>query len=174
MADDRALLIAMPIRHLESSVLAPGSTAVLPAGGPGDLDSAVAGMPVLVIATGEDSVPAVTWRATLVGRVAYEAGSPWPDHLPPTWVEEHPAPGSVDPSTSAAPDGDSDEDEYDEYDDDDDDEDDEVGPQSFLQVEDLQVLPRHSWLFANELVRKQARGGRTFRPRVPTLVDLPD
>ena len=67
MSDERALLIAIPLRHLESAATAPAETAVLPAGGPGDLDTCSLGMPVIVMATeaGEAEVPAATWQATL-------------------------------------------------------------------------------------------------------------
>jgi hypothetical protein len=174
VAEDRALLIAIPLRHLEALSAASADRCLLPAGGPGDLDAAPAGMPVFVMATdaGEAEVPAATWRATYVGRAAYEPGSPWPDGLPETWVAEHspaPAPGSG--AARAAYEGDPEEwgDDWDEGDDDDGD-----GPQAFLAVSGLRVLPREEWLFTNELVRKQARRGSSFRPRVPTLVDLPD
>jgi hypothetical protein len=40
-------------------------------------------------------------------------------------------------------------------------------------VEDLRELPMQEWVFTNELVGKQRRGGRTFFPRVPTLVRPP-
>jgi hypothetical protein len=164
---DRALLIAMPLRHLESAAQTGATT--LPAGGPGDLDTVPAGLPVVVIATdaGDAEVPAATWRATFVARVPYEPGDPYPEGIPPTWRAEHgdaPAasPAAADPPTGAD-------------DADDDDEDGDLpGPQSFLAVTDLAPLPRSAWLFANELVGKQARGGRTFRPREPTLVTLPD
>jgi hypothetical protein len=63
------------------------------------------------------------------------------------------------------------EDEVDE--DDDEDEEDRLGPQSFLVVEELRELPMQEWVFTNELVGKQHRGGRTFFPRVPTLVRPP-
>jgi len=46
-------------------------------------------------------------------------------------------------------------------------------PQTFLAVAGLEPLPRDAWLSTNELVRKQARRGRSFRLGVPTLVDLP-
>ena len=91
MSDDRALLIAIPERHLESlSALVEGPT-VLPAGGVGDLDAASTGMSVFVMATDveQGDVPAATWRATFLARVPYEPGAPWPEGLPPTWVEEH-------------------------------------------------------------------------------------
>jgi len=121
--------------------------------------------------TDEDDteISAATWRATFVRRVAYEPGSPWPEGLPASWTAEHPAP---EPAPAAA-----DPDDAVDLDDEDEDaweDDEDIGPQSFLEVVDLAPLPRQEWLFANELVGKQARGGRYFRPRVPTLVDLPD
>lgn len=169
--------MAVPLRHLESAA---GPRATLPAGGLGDLEAAVAGQPVVVMATdaGDGEVPAATWRATFVRRVPHEIGTPWPDGVPPTWSAEHVAPEA--PADADAPSGDGPApddaedpgDLEDEWDDDwDDDEDDEV--QSFLEVTDLEPLPRDEWLFANELVGKQARGGRSYRPRVPTLVTLP-
>ena len=165
MSDDRALLIAIPERHLESlGALAEGPT-VLPAGGVGDLDAASAGMPVFVMATDTDhgDVPAATWRATFLARVPYEPGAPWPEGLPPTWVEEH---QPVDADDEAVL--------VDDVDEDDDEDDDDLGPQTFLAVDGLERLSRESWLFTNELVRKQARRGRSFRPRIPTMVDVPD
>ncbi len=161
MSDGRALLLAVPLRHLVSAAGATAGPAILPAGGPGDLDDASAGMPLMVMATdaGDAEVPAATWRATFVRRVPYDVGSPWPEGIPPTWSEEHPVPPAASPSGRTE---------------DEDDEDDDVGPQSFLAVSDLQPLPRDSWLFANELVGKQSRRGRSFRPRVPTIVDLPE
>ena len=172
MADERALLMAIPLRHLassaEASATVPTGTSILPAGGPGDSDAASSGMPLIVIATdaGDAEVPAATWRATFVRRVPYEAGSPWPAGLPSTWVEEHHVAAPVTTTPPTDEDDDEDEDAWDDEDD--------VGPQSFLEVSGLIELPRADWLFTNELVRKQARGGRTYRPRVPTLVDLPD
>jgi len=162
--DEQAMLIAIPLRHLEAALEAPGDTIVLPAGGPGDLDSAASETVVLVMPTdtGADEISAATWRATFVRRVPYEPGDSWPVGVPPTWVEEHPAPEPAGPVPSAT------------AEDEDEDEDEEAGPQSFLEVVDLAPLPRQEWLFANELVGKQARGGRWFRPRVPTLVSLPD
>ncbi len=177
--DERALLMAVPLRHLEAAVVAgPLARVLLPAGGPGDLDSAGAGTLLLVMATdaGDAEVPAATWSAAVVRRVPYEPGAPWPDGLPATWLAEHapelPAPtGSADPI--AGDDGD-DGDDWDDWDDDDPEvEDDELGPQAFVEVAGLAPLDRRDWVFANELVRKQARRGRSFRPRVPMLVDLP-
>jgi hypothetical protein len=174
-AEDRALLIAIPLHHLESLVDA-GGPVLLPAGGRGDLDAAAPGTPVLVMPTETDDnrASAATWRATFVRRVPYEPGSPWPDGLPASWTAEHPVP-------EPAPPDDEDDDEDDEFwddeddedeEDDEDDEDDDV--QSFLEVTDLGPLPRQEWVFANELVPKQARRGRFFQPRVPILVPLPD
>ena len=171
--DEHALLIAIPLRHLEAALETPGERVVLPAGGPGDLDTTAPGAPVLVMPTDEDDteISAATWRATFVRRVAYEPGSPWPEGLPASWTAEHPAP-APEPAPAAA-----DPDDADDLDDEDEDaweDDEDIGPQSFLEVVELVRLPRQEWLFANELVGKQARGGRYFRPRVPILVDLPD
>jgi peptidoglycan hydrolase-like protein with peptidoglycan-binding domain len=166
--NDRALLVAMPLRHLDAADASEGPTVTLPAGGPGDLDDTPPGTPVLVIATeaGDAEVPAATWSATFQGRVRYEPGSPWPPDVPPTWVEEHPAP---EPPTADVVHPDEDEDE------DDDEEDDEaVGPQSFFRISGLARVPRSDWVFANELVPKQERGGRTFVPRAPRLIARPD
>lgn len=162
--------MAVPLRHLESAA---GPRATLPAGGIGDLEAAVPGQPVVVMATdaGDGEVPAATWRATFVRRVPHEIGTPWPDGVPPTWSDEHVAPEAGVDVDAPSDDDPAPEDPEDDWDDWDDDEDDEV--QSFLEVTDLEPLPRDEWLFANELVGKQARGGRSYRPRVPTLVTLP-
>ena len=169
MPVDRALLLAVPLRHLESAAARSAESVTLPAGGPGDLDGAVGGMPVLVMAieAGTAEVAAATWQATFVGRVPYEVGAPWPEGLPRTWVDEHqPVPAAAAESSGDRDDEDDDWDEDDDLDD--------IGPQSFLEVAHLHALEREAWLFANELVGKQARRGRSFRPRVPTLVKLPD
>ena len=165
----RALLMAVPLRHLEAAAQSgPLARVLLPAGGPGDLDSARPGTMLLVMAidAGEAEVPAATWSAAVVGRVAYEPGAPWPDGLPSTWLAEH-APELPAPPTPLE------RDDEDDWDDDEADEDDELGPQAFVEVAGLAPLDRRDWVFANELVRKQARRGRSFRPRVPMLVDLP-
>ncbi len=177
MPDDQALLIAIPARHLQTALDSAGETVVLPAGGPGDLDAAAPGVPVLVMPTDcgdttDAEISAATWRATFVRRVPYEPGSPWPAGLPSSWTDEHAPPEPTGDDLPPAADL-----EGADGEDDDDlawDEDDDVGPQSFLEVAGLGPMARGEWLFANELVGKQARGGRTFRPRVPTLVTLPD
>jgi hypothetical protein len=173
VTDEQALLIAIPLRHLEAALETPGERVVLPAGGPGDLDTTAPAAPILVMPTDEDDseISAATWRATFVRRVAYEPGSPWPEGLPASWTAEHPAPAPQPAPAAAGPD---DADDLDDEDEDAWEDDEDIGPQSFLEVVDLAPLPRQEWLFANELVGKQARGGRYFRPRVPTLVDLPD
>jgi hypothetical protein len=166
--DEQALLIAIPLRHLQATLEIPDGRVVLPAGGPGDLDATSPGALVLVMPTDEDGseISAATWRARFVRRVPYEPGSPWPDGLPASWTAEHPAPPPAPVPDAAGRD--------DDLDDLDDLDDEDAGPQSFLEVLELGPLPRQEWVFANELVGKQARGGRYFRPRVPTLVDLPD
>jgi hypothetical protein len=167
-SNDRVLVVAMPLRHLESarSMCERSGTATLPAGGPGDLDETPAGTTVLAIATeaGDATVPAATWRAVFVRREPHDRGDPWPAGSPETWVEEHP---ELDVE---APGGDSvvmsDEDEEDDRDD----EDEGVGPQSFFRVRELAPSPPGAWVHTNELVPKQQRGGRTFLPRTPRLV----
>ncbi len=167
--DERALLMGMPLVHLRSAAetCERHGRVVLPAGGPGDLDRTAPGSTVLLMASdaGDDEVSAATWSARFVGRVHHEPGDPLPTMLPASWVEAHAAdepPPPVEPADV----------EEDEDDDDDDDED-ALGPQSFLVVEDLRELPMQEWVFTNELVGKQRRGGRTFFPRVPTLVRPP-
>jgi hypothetical protein len=165
--NDRALLVAMPSRHLDSAAERCRShgSVVLPAGGPGELDDARPTARVLLIATDDEgqSEPAATWAAEFHERVSHRQGDPWPDGLPPTWVDEHP----TDPTRDAPP--------IDPDDEDDDAADpDRVGPQAFFRVRALEPLSRSAWVFANEVVAKQRRGGRTFVPRVPILVELPD
>ena len=145
--DERAVLMAVPLRHLRAST------------------DAAAGAAHVVVLPGDTEVTAATWRATIVGQVPYRQGDPWPEGIPATWADEHPV-----PEHRAAPVGEEDLDELDDWDDED--EDDLV--QTFLAVSGLAPLPRDEWIFANELVGKQARRGRSFRPRVPTIVSLPD
>jgi hypothetical protein len=179
-AEDQALLIAIPLHHLESVEGQAGECVVLPAGGPGDLDAAAAGTPVLVMPTTVDDsgISAATWGATFVRRVPYQPGSPWPEGLPASWTAEHPAPPPAPEAVGPVDLSDEDEDDWDEDDRDEDDwdedDDEDEGLQSFLEVTELRPLPRREWVFANELVPKQARGGRHFQPRVPVLVPLPD
>ncbi len=170
----KALLVALPREDLRSAggLLQERDNVVLPAGGPGELDEVPAGTTVLLMASDPsgDQVPAATWRAELVGRVPHEIGETYPDGLPPSWLERHPFTGphpqlTLGGTSEIAP----------EDDDDDDDERDEApGPQSFFEVTGLRELPKQEWLFVNELVGKQARRGRTFFPRVPIAVRLPD
>src|SRR4051794_31777139 len=105
--DEQALLIAIPVRHLQAALEIPGGRVVLPAGGPGDLDATAPHVPVLVMPMDEDDteVSAATWRATFVRRVPYEPGSPWPDGLPPSWTAEHTVPEPA-PVTASADDED--------------------------------------------------------------------
>jgi hypothetical protein len=166
----------MPLRHLEAArEIAQGTgSAVMPAGGPGALDETSPGTPVLIIAMEpEDAgVPAATWTATFGGRVDHEPGDPWPEGLPGTWLEEHGRRAAERlQSASITPEGASDEDIDDDEEDEDDDE--RVGPQSFFRASGLRPLPRSEWVFANELVPKQRRSGRTFEPHAPVLVTRP-
>jgi hypothetical protein len=175
---ERALLAAMPRRHLElaRARCEIDGSAVLPAGGPGDLDATPTGMSVLLIAIDADDaeIPAATWRARFEGRIAHSSGDPFPAGLPETWLEERAG------STAAPPPGDGppldgrDHDQEDEEEGEDDPDDDAVGPQSFFRVSDLAPMSRSEWIFSNELVPKRERGGRTFVPRTPRLIVLPD
>jgi hypothetical protein len=156
----QALVVALPRRHLgpAESVCRERGLVTIPAGGPGDLDRANPGIEVLVIVSGEDEVPAATWHAVFERRVEPAEGT-LPEGLPSTWVEEHGA-----AATAAAP---ADLEEEDE------DDDERIGPQAFFEVRALEELPKRAWVFANELVRKQDRGGRAFRPRAPRLIRRP-
>lgn len=172
--NERALLVAMPLRHLASAHAAQGTqgSVVMPAGGPGALDETPLDTPVLFFAidAGEAEVPAATWVATYAGRVGHEPEVGWPDGLPPTWLDEHPPTVDVIVTAEADQTG-----RDDELEDDDEEEDVEVlGPQSFFRVRALSPLPRAEWIFANELVAKQQRKGRTFLPRAPRLIVRPD
>ena len=103
-------------------------------------------------------------RRSLIGR---RRSDPDPEGLPASWVEERrtrvAAPRDEVP---VSPFGD-DEDE-------DDVEDTHESVQVYLDVRDLRPLDKQEWLFTNELVRKQERGGRTFFPRTPRLIRAPD
>jgi hypothetical protein len=164
--DVQVLVVGVPLRHLESAVALAVDAVVLPAGGPGDLDRTPSAAPVRLIAldAGDAEVPAATWGATFVARVAHEPGDPWPERIPPTWGAEHPPPPAPGSEATRVRD-DEDEDLDDE---------DAVGPQAFFEVTELTRLPRSEWIFANELVAKQRRGGRTFVPRTPRLVVVID
>jgi hypothetical protein len=153
------LVAALPRRHLPSAVETERASGrvVLPAGSPGDLARTEAGTRVLLILAGPDELPAATWTATFVRQVLPEPGAV-PDLAPPTWVAEHGS-RAIDPAPPSEGE---------------DDDDDAAGPQSYFEVVHLVELPREDWVFANELVRKQERGGRAFLPRAPRLVRLRD
>jgi hypothetical protein len=169
------LLTGVPARHLveATAIVDAEGSVVLPAGAPGDLDRTAPGTVVLLVASGTgDAVPAATWRASYRGRIAYADGDPYPERVPPGWLIEHG--DRVDTEGAAAPEAgagvgdpgvEEDEDVEDEED---------RGPQSFFEVSDLRPLRREDWVFTNELVPKQQRGGRTFLPAAPRLVRAPD
>lgn len=155
--DDRVLVAGLPSRHLEGAVeiCRAAGRVVLPAGSPGDLDLAPSGTMVLLMISGQDAVPAVTWRATLVRRIP-PPDEGFPDGLPPSWLEERLAAGEPPLATP-----------------DEDDDEQDAGPQSYFEVEHLEPLVKSGWIFANELVRKRERGGRAFFPRAPRLIRPP-
>lgn len=170
---DRSLLVAMPLRHLESAqaVQDAHGFVVMPAGSPGALEETPIDTPVLFLAidAGEAEVPAATWVARFAGPVGHDPDAGWPGALPQTWLDEHPA--TVSGATRGEPQSDRD----DECDDEEEGEDEgALGPQSFFRVRALTPLPQTEWIFANELVPKQQRRGRTFLPRAPRLIARPD
>lgn len=171
---DRALLAAVPRRHLESALAVQqrrGHVA-LPALEVGDLRVAEPGTEVYLYAHGEDGrqLPAATWRARLRRWAPAEPDGRHPDDgdlVPPSLVEEMRvareviASGSQEPVTTAGGEP----------------EPLLVGDESagaYFEVEGLEELPKRDWLFTNELVSKGDRGARYFMPRVPVLVRLPD
>lgn len=171
---DRALLVAMPLRHLlgARAVQEVQGFAVMPAGGPGALDETPMHTAVLFIAldTGEAQLPAATWGAAFAGRVPHDPEDAWPDALPPSWLDEHPLAVELTATTGSGNRGDGSDSEEGN---DDEDDDDVMGPQSFFRVSALAPLPRSEWVFTNELVPKQQRRGRSFLPRTPTLISRP-
>lgn len=158
-ASDLVLLAGIPRRHLSSVVetCAANGRVILPAGRPGDLDRVEAGAEVRLMIVGEDEVPAATWRASFVRRV--DPQDDLAGLVPSSWLEER----------RAAPASDEGEDD----DEDDEEENEGSGTQSYFEVERLEELPKQDWVFANEVVRKQERGGRSFLPRGPRLIRLP-
>jgi hypothetical protein len=149
------LVAGLPSRHLDGAVEVCRVTGwvVLPAGSPGDLDLARPGTAVLLMISGQGAVPAATWRATFVRRIA-PADDGFPDGLPPTWLEDRLTAHEPSPATEEE-------------------EEEDAGPQSYFEVERLEPLPKQDWVFANELVRKQERGGRAYFPRAPRLIQPP-
>ncbi len=148
-------MAGLPSHHLDGAVeiCRIAGRVVLPAGSPGDLDLASPGTTVLLMISGPDAVPAATWRASFVRRIE-PPDDDFPDGLPPSWLEERTT-GEPSPVTN------------------DDDEQEDTGPQSYFEVEQLEPLAKQGWVFANELVRKQERGGRAFFPRAPRLFRPP-
>ena len=159
------LLVGMPLAWLREPPdrCAQTGTAVLPAGGSGDLPRAAAGTAVLfVVGDARDRpAPAATWGAEFVGVVGAAPGS-FPEGLPPSWVEQR-SRGSATPVARSR------------FGDVADDEDDDTSDteQAFFAVRTVQELPPEQRVHVNELVPKQERGGRTFFPRTPRLVERP-
>ena len=169
---DRALLAAVPRRHLESALIVQQrrGRVALPALEVGDLRDAHPGTDVYLYAHGTDGrqLPAATWRARLRRWAAAEPDGAHPDDgdlVPPSLVEEmrlaREAIGSAPQDHAATADGARDRLA-------------EEAAGAYFEVEGLEELPKRDWLFTNELVSKGDRGARYFMPRVPVLVRLPD
>lgn len=161
-----ALVACCPSDDLEGlvEVLRGSEVALLPVGGVGDLPEA-AGVDLLLVVeiTEEGARPTITWRGLLSDRTPVD-----PDPvtlLPASWTSRHPDAylRSRHQRAALAP-------VPEPWDD----EDEPLPTQVFLPVVSLEAMDGDEWIFANELVPKQRREGRTFAPRVPTLVLLPD
>jgi hypothetical protein len=163
---ESVLLVGMPLRHLieAARLCASRGAVVLPAGGAGDLGRAEPGTDVLFIASeaGEREVPAATWSAELIGTVPAIPDA-FPDGLPAGWVEERQVAQPPASAVLRSPFGDRDDDEPR----------DTNAEQSYFEVRSLTELPKPAWIFVNELVPKQERGGRSYFPRTPRLVERP-
>jgi hypothetical protein len=160
------LLVGMPLRHLieAAGICRHSGSTVLPAGGAGDLGRAPFGTEVLFVASeaGERDVPAATWRAELIGIVSAAPGT-FPDALPSGWIEERQATRPAAPAAKRSPFGDSEDDEPQDLE----------AEQAYFEVRSLSELPTAAWVFVNELVPKQERGGRSYFPRAPRLLERP-
>jgi len=192
------LLLACPKSDLEGAhaLCREGGLAVLPAGGAGDLPRAPLGAALLIVDIDLDvsfdgdtdgknddgtSRPVARWRAELTGQLPLDPEQ-FNSLLPPTWVDRHPSAFANARATARR--GDDDASEADlierrwerqwELDGEPVPDAGQPDGQVFLPVIGLEPLPRAEWIFTNELVPKQARRGRRFLPRSPTLVQLPD
>jgi hypothetical protein len=117
---------------------------LLPAGGVGDLEGCPFDAPVYLVEIGPDGISAAARWNARLTNSLTLADPDPRDLLPTTWVERHPGGWQA------------------------------RAGQVFIPVSELAQLPKHEWLFANELVPKGARGGRRFAPRAPVLIRLPD
>lgn len=178
-----ALLLACPKADLEGAhaLCLLRGFAVLPAGGAGDLRLAPLGATLFIVDVELDddgaSRPVARWRARLGAELPLDPEQFY-ELLPPTWMQRHPKayerarasgyPNDIDAS-EADPwerqwelDGEPVPNEGNGH-----------GVQVFLPVTELAPMDTAEWIFTNELVPKQARRGRRFMPRIPTLVQLP-
>lgn len=169
----RALLAAVPRRHLESALIVQRrrGRVALPALEVGDLRDAEPGTDVYLYAHGANGrqLPAATWRARLRRWMPARPDGRHPDDgdlVPPSLVEEMRVAREViasapqDHATTA----DGERDRLSEGE----------AAGAYFEVEGLEELPKRDWLFTNELVSKGDRGARYFMPRVPVMVRLPD
>ena len=186
------LLLACPKADLEGAqaLCARGGFAVLPAGGAGDLRLAPIGASLFIVDVdlGVDpnadheadlgsSRPVVRWHGRLGDQLPLDPQR-FSSLLPPTWMRRHPTayeqarnPGR--PAEETLSDSDPWERQWELDGQPVPDDGESPGVQVFLPVIELEPLHTKDWIFTNELVPKQARRGRRFLPRIPTLVQLP-
>ena len=151
-----------------ASIVSRHGLALLPAGGPGDLDRALEVTTLLLVElTEEGPKPAINWRAELAMHVPLSGPTP-EELLPKTWLARHPqAYSRARQSSHLEQHGPTEAELWD-------DEDEPAPLQVFIPIERLVALTLEEQVFTNELVPKQQRRGRRFAPSVPTLVRLPD
>jgi hypothetical protein len=176
------LLLACPKTDLEAAhaLCLERGCAEFPAGGGGDLRIAPFGTWLFIVDVDlddEDSPrPAARWRAQLGGKLPLDAEQFYA-LLPSTWMARHPeAYERARASTRRTDDDGSKPDRWErqwELDGEPVPEEEATDTQVFLPVSELESLSPAEWIFTNEVVPKQARRGRRFLPRTPTLVQLP-
>ena len=163
-----ALVVSCPTADLLGlqALLRGQPVALLPVGGAGQLGESAGVSRLLLVEITEQGGPlsSIAWSGTLGTHTPLD---PDPEPLlPPSWAARHPDAyrHARQPATSTGPS------EAELWDD----EDEPTPAQVFLPVTTLEQLPRAAQISCNELVPKQQRGGRTFAPRVPTLVAVPE
>lgn len=166
-ASPQAVVVSCPAEDLAGigEVLARRQVALMPVGGVGDLGLAAGIADLLIIEVTDDGPrPAITWRAALGSTTPLDVDLR--ELLPTSWLQRHPGAyeRSREPTAHEPPTGDL---AWEDADDD------PAPVQLFVPLSALEPLPHDCWLFTNELVPKQRRGGRWFAPATPVVVPAP-